>query len=223
MEPCIGLEPMTLRLTAACSTDWANRAYWRPEGDSNPWPLAWQASVLTDWTTRPYMWEYHHPLWQRPPMCCLSDFRENKASRIYLPKIHTKLPLCLERLVSCIHYIRQVLPPKETVSTLSRSANISWLFIQLHLTNCCFARNIWDHLLLQPEMGGLIWHINLGFVAPRFVPAGNRFFPYHLSYQLCTTGFITCKHLTSSFRCSKASQYISLQSSEIYAVTLLLW
>ncbi len=26
---------------------------WRPEGDSNPWPLAWQASVLTSWTTRP--------------------------------------------------------------------------------------------------------------------------------------------------------------------------
>ena len=128
--------------------------------------------------------------------------------------------VCLECLVSCIHYIRQVLPPKETVSTLSRSANISWLFIQLHLTNCCFARNIWDHLLLQPEMGGLIWHINLGFVAPRFVPAGNRFFPYHLSYQLCTTGFITCKHLTSSFRCSKASQYISLQSFKIYAATL---
>ena len=27
---------------------------WRPEGDSNPWPLAWQASVLTNWTTGPY-------------------------------------------------------------------------------------------------------------------------------------------------------------------------
>ena len=26
----------------------------RPERDSNPWPLAWQASVLTNWTTRPY-------------------------------------------------------------------------------------------------------------------------------------------------------------------------
>ena len=26
---------------------------WRPEGDSNPWPLAWQASVLTNWTTGP--------------------------------------------------------------------------------------------------------------------------------------------------------------------------
>ena len=43
---------------------------------------------------------------------------KNKVSRIYLPKAHTKLPLCVERLVSCIHYIRQVLPPKETVSTL---------------------------------------------------------------------------------------------------------
>ena len=135
------------------------------------------------------------------PLCAafLTSGRIKHLEFIY-PKIHTKLPLCLERLVSCIliNYIRQVLPPKETVSTLSRSANISWLFIQLHLTNCCFARNIWDHLLLQPEMGGLIWHINLGFVAPRFVPAGNRFFPYHLSYQLCTTGFIKV-HLFRDF------------------------
>ena len=143
----------------------------------------------TNWTNEAYMWEYPHPLWQRH-LCAvfLTSGRIKHLEFIY-PKIHTKLPLCLERLVSYIHYIRQILPPKETVSTLSRSANISWLFIQLHLTNCCFARNIWDHLLLQPEMGGLIWHINLGFVAPRFVPAGNRFFPYHLSYQLCTTGF----------------------------------
>ena len=29
------------------------RGKWRPEGDSNPWPLAWQASVLTNWTTGP--------------------------------------------------------------------------------------------------------------------------------------------------------------------------
>ena len=27
---------------------------WRPGRDSNPRPLAWQASVLTSWTTRPY-------------------------------------------------------------------------------------------------------------------------------------------------------------------------
>lgn len=42
--------------------------------------------------------------------CCLSDFRENKVSRIYLPKAHTKLPLCVERLVSYIHYILAVHP-----------------------------------------------------------------------------------------------------------------
>ena len=33
------------------------RQKWRPEGDSNPWPLAWQASVLTNWTTGPYVVE----------------------------------------------------------------------------------------------------------------------------------------------------------------------
>lgn len=27
---------------------------WRSEGDSNPRPLPWQGSVLTDWTTRPW-------------------------------------------------------------------------------------------------------------------------------------------------------------------------
>ena len=27
--------------------------FWRPEWGSNPRPLAWQASVLTNWTTRP--------------------------------------------------------------------------------------------------------------------------------------------------------------------------
>ena len=27
--------------------------YWRPGWESNPRPLAWQASVLTNWTTRP--------------------------------------------------------------------------------------------------------------------------------------------------------------------------
>ena len=113
-----GLEPMTLRLTAACSTNWTNEAYWRPEGDLNPWPLAWQASVLTNWTTRPYMWEYHHPLWQRLLCAAFLTSGRIKCLEFIYPKIHTKLPLCLERLVSCIHCIGRILPPKETVSTL---------------------------------------------------------------------------------------------------------
>ena len=105
-------------------------------------------------------------------------------------KLYTKLPLCMSRMLSQLHSLHWAnFTAQRNCFYTGRSDNISWLFIQLHLTNCCFARNIWDHLLLQPEMGGLIWHINLGFVAPRFVPAGNRFFPYHLSYQLCTTGF----------------------------------
>ena len=104
-----GLEPMTLRLTAACSTNWANEAYWRPEGDLNPWPLAWQASVLTNWTTRPYMWEYPHPLWQRPLCAVFLTSGKIKHLEFIYPKIHTKLPLCLERLVSCIQYILAVL------------------------------------------------------------------------------------------------------------------
>ena len=28
---------------------------WRPERGSNPWPPAWQAGILTSWTTRPHI------------------------------------------------------------------------------------------------------------------------------------------------------------------------
>ena len=78
----MGLEPATYWLQVSCSTDWATpaiwclgaelnhrhedfqssalptelpRQIWRPGRDSNPRPLAWQASVLTNWTTRPYL------------------------------------------------------------------------------------------------------------------------------------------------------------------------
>ena len=30
------------------------KTFWRPGWDSNPRPLAWQASVLTNWTTEPH-------------------------------------------------------------------------------------------------------------------------------------------------------------------------
>ena len=59
--PPVGIEPTTRGFSVPCSTNWATEAYskgcikkWRPEGDSNPWPLAWQASVLTNWTTGPH-------------------------------------------------------------------------------------------------------------------------------------------------------------------------
>ena len=41
---------------------------WRPGRGSNPRPLAWQASVLTNWTTGPTWWEQQGSnLW--PPAC----------------------------------------------------------------------------------------------------------------------------------------------------------
>ena len=50
-----GIEPSTRGFSVLCSTDWATEAkQWRPEWGSNPRPLAWQASVLTSWTIRPY-------------------------------------------------------------------------------------------------------------------------------------------------------------------------
>ena len=63
MVPRGGIEPPTRGFSVPCSTDWATEANfslmlcirlkWRPGRGSNPRPLAWQASVLTSWTTRP--------------------------------------------------------------------------------------------------------------------------------------------------------------------------
>ena len=38
----------------ALPTELQRRIKWRPGWGSNPRPLAWQASVLTNWTTRPH-------------------------------------------------------------------------------------------------------------------------------------------------------------------------
>ena len=42
---------------------------WRPAWGSNPRPLAWQASALTNWASRPYIWwgQQDSNLW--PPAC----------------------------------------------------------------------------------------------------------------------------------------------------------
>ena len=54
MVPRGGLEPPTRGFSVPCSTNWATEAKnWRSGRDSNPRPLAWQASVLTIWTTGP--------------------------------------------------------------------------------------------------------------------------------------------------------------------------
>ena len=47
------------------------RQKWRPGWGSNPRPLAWQASVLTNWTTRPKWWgQQGSNLW---PSACKAD------------------------------------------------------------------------------------------------------------------------------------------------------
>ena len=47
------------------------RGKWRPGWDSNSRPLAWQASVLTDWTTGPQWWKLQGSnLW---PSACKAD------------------------------------------------------------------------------------------------------------------------------------------------------
>ena len=67
-----GIEPPTRGFSVPCSTYWATEAsqffmkmlvkitsifIWRPEGGSNPWPPAWQAGVLTNCTTGPYIFK----------------------------------------------------------------------------------------------------------------------------------------------------------------------
>ena len=49
------------------------RGIWRPRRGSNPRPLAWQASVLTNWTTRPTLrwWEQQGSnLWHHACKAC---------------------------------------------------------------------------------------------------------------------------------------------------------
>ena len=54
MVPRGGIEPPTRRFSVSCSTDWATEAKkWRSGRGSNPRPPAWQAGVLTIWTTGP--------------------------------------------------------------------------------------------------------------------------------------------------------------------------
>ena len=53
LVPRAGIEPATRGFSVLCSTDWAIWANWRPGRGSNPRPLAWQASILTNWTTGP--------------------------------------------------------------------------------------------------------------------------------------------------------------------------
>ena len=60
LVPRTGIEPVTRGFSVPCSTNWAIEAYlflakkkWRPGTGSNRRPLAWQASVLTNWTTGP--------------------------------------------------------------------------------------------------------------------------------------------------------------------------
>ena len=55
MVPPVGIEPTTRGFSVLCSTNWATEANkkWRPGTGSNRRPLAWQASVLTNWTTGP--------------------------------------------------------------------------------------------------------------------------------------------------------------------------
>ena len=63
MVPPVGIEPTTQGFSVPCSTNWATEAIlferWRLGWGSNPRPLAWQASALTNWATKPFLsWKH---------------------------------------------------------------------------------------------------------------------------------------------------------------------
>ena len=67
-------------------------------------------------------------------ICCLSDFRENKASRSYLSQdTHKASPVC--RTLSQLHSLHWAnFTAQRNCFYTGRSDNTSWLFFKLHLT-----------------------------------------------------------------------------------------
>ena len=85
MELAIGIEPTTCWLQVSCSTVepcqhiitkklfyFHFKFKWRLRRGSNPRPLAWQASTLTNWATEPHLWwkQQGSNLW---PSACKAD------------------------------------------------------------------------------------------------------------------------------------------------------
>lgn len=69
-----------------------------------------------------------------PYVCCLSDFRENKASRIYLSQDTHKASL-VSRTLSQLHSLHWAnFTAQRNCFYTGRSDNTSWLFFKLHLT-----------------------------------------------------------------------------------------
>ena len=55
--------PLLYRLSYQGKNPFRGNKIWRPGWGSNPRPLAWQASVLTSWTTRPNMFLIFNVWW----------------------------------------------------------------------------------------------------------------------------------------------------------------
>ena len=117
-------------------------------------------------------------------ICCLSDFRENKASRIYLSQDTHKVAL-VSRTLSQLHSLHWAsFTAQRNCFYTGRSDNISWLFFKLHLTTTLLLTRQTD-----TESAGnrlkIAQKVSSGFVTPRLWPMGWRFF--HLSFKLSIT------------------------------------
>ena len=84
MELLTRFERVTSSLPRTCSANWAIAANWRLGTGSNRRPLAWQASVLTNWTTGPHgrgRRTWHGAAHRLPRICILRRFPLKRCHR----------------------------------------------------------------------------------------------------------------------------------------------
>ena len=105
-----GIEPPTQGFSVLCSTDWATEPYyfakwkWRSGRDSNPRPPAWQAGILTNWTTRPKLFS--------------SVFLENNLN------CGDRIWTCDLRVMSPTSY--QTAPPRDSINETILTMPYAW-------------------------------------------------------------------------------------------------
>ena len=131
------------------------------------------------------MWEYHHPLWQRPLCAAFLTSEMIKYLEFISLKLYTKFTSYISRMLSQLHSLHWAnFTAQRNCFYAGRSDNTSWLFIQLHLTTTLLLTRQTD-----TESAGnrlkIAQKVSSGFVTPRLWPMGWRFF--HLSFKLLIT------------------------------------
>ena len=119
-----------------------------------------------------------------------------KCLEFIYPKLYTKLPLCMSRMLSQLHSLHWAnFTAQRNCFYTGRSDNTSWLFFKLHLTTTLLLTRQTD-----TESAGnrlkIAQKVSSGFVTPRLWPMGWRFF--HLSFKLLITHHWILKRIVLS-------------------------